>query len=59
MSKDDEEAEAKITLRVPVGLHARAKEAARLQRRSLNAQLLSLIEEGVGRLERERQAGSS
>ncbi len=59
MSKDDEEAEVKITLRVPVALHARVKEAARLQRRSLNAQLLSLVEEGVGRWERERQASGS
>ncbi len=59
MSKDDEEAEVKITLRVPVALHARVKEAARLQRRSLNAQVLSLVEEGVERWERERQASGN
>lgn len=36
-----------ISVRVPDELHARIKEAARLDRRSLNSEILALIEEAL------------
>ena len=50
------EAEVKLTLRLPASLHRRIVELARRDRRSLNGQLVVLLERAAVRAERQ-QAG--
>ncbi len=54
METGEAQPEVKITLRLAADLHARLKRVAQQERRSMHAQILLFVEDGVGRSEKER-----
>jgi predicted HicB family RNase H-like nuclease len=57
MPRDDESQFKRVSLRIPDGLHERAAAAAARDRRSLNSELLFLIERGLDATQGEVQGG--
>jgi predicted HicB family RNase H-like nuclease len=57
MPRDDESQFKRVSLRIPDGLHERAEAATPRDRRSLNSELLFLIERGLDATQGEVQGG--
>jgi predicted HicB family RNase H-like nuclease len=57
MPRDDESQFKRVSLRIPDDLHARAAAAAARDRRSLNSELLFLIERGLDAAQGDDQGG--
>lgn len=55
--RDDEPQFKRVSLRIPTGLHERATAAAARDRRSLNSELLFLIERGLDATQEDDQGG--